>query len=321
MTASHLRWALVGTSGYAARACLPAFAAVEDADLVAVLSSSAERAAAFAAGNGIAKPYADLTDLCADDEVDAMWIASPSHLHFEQAMEAIRSGRHVLLEKPLALESGQAWKLVEAADAAGVHLAVGYQARYVPAHLEMQRIIASGELGPITTVRSLYGMRRTGPPASWRGDKEKARWGVLADIGTHHIDLLRMLAGEITGAAGFTAHQRGYATEDLAVAALQFETGVLGTLTATGNNFTPATVVEVVGFNGMVRATDTSPDGQGTAVLIRTDGTETDITGPTPRSFDAQLATVNRAFRGADVAYATGRDGARNLEILEMIAQ
>ena len=317
---THLRWALVGTSGYAARACLPAFATVANADLVAVLSSSAERAAAFAASHGIAKPYSDLGALCRDDEIDALWIASPSHLHYEQAMEAIRAGKHVLLEKPSALESGQAWKLVDAAAAAGVHLAVGYQARYVPAHLEMRRIITAGELGPITAVRSLYGMRRTAPPHSWRGDKEKARWGVLADIGTHHIDLLRMLAGEITGAAGFTAHQRGYATEDLAAVALRFDSGALGTMTVTGSYYTPTTTVEVVGLDGLVRATDTSPDGQGTAVLIRTDGTETDITGATPRSFDAQLATVNQAFQGLEVQYATGRDGARNLEILEMIA-
>lgn len=315
-----LTWGLVGTSGYAARACLPAFARTGAAALVAVASSSADRAAAFAAEHAIPRAYGSIDALCADDSVAAVWIASASHLHVDHTRAAIAAGKHVLLEKPTALTAKQGWELVELAEAAGVKLATGYQARYVPAHQKMRELIAAGEIGTVVAVRSLYGMRRTGPPRSWRGEKELARWGVLADIGTHHIDLMRMLVGEVTDATGYSAHQRGYETEDLAVASLRFAGGFLGTMTVTGNYFRPATVLEVVGTEGAVAAFDTSPDGQGSATLVRADDTSVDITGERPNSTQAQLAAVTAAFLGADVPYATGADGARNLEILEMIA-
>jgi 1,5-anhydro-D-fructose reductase (1,5-anhydro-D-mannitol-forming) len=184
----------------------------------------------------------------------------------------------------------------------------------------MRDLIAQDAIGRVVSARTLYGMRRVGPPKTWRGERSKARWGVLADIGTHHIDLLRMLLGDITVASGFTEHQNGFETEDLAVASLRFSNGALGTLTVAGNWFRPTTVVEVVGTEGALVATDTSPDGQGHAEWITRDGAVQDITGATPSSQQAQLATVTAAFLGADVPYATGVDGARNLEVLEMIS-
>jgi 1,5-anhydro-D-fructose reductase (1,5-anhydro-D-mannitol-forming) len=315
-----LTWALVGTSGYAERECLPAFAATASATLAAVASSSSQRAEDFARTHHIQRGYGDIERLCDADDIAAVWIASPSHLHYDHARCAIAAGKHVLLEKPIALDVKQGWELVELADRAGVKLATGYQARYVPAHRRMQQLIADGELGRVVAVRSLYGMRRAGAPRTWRGQRDTARWGVLADIGTHHIDLMRMLVGEITGAHGYTAHQRGYETEDLAVAALRFGCGALGTMTTTASYPRPTTVMEVVGTEARVVAVDTSPTGQGRATLVRENGDEVDITGDTPLSSHAQLATVTEAFAGGDVAYATGVDGARNLEILQSIA-
>lgn len=193
------------------------------------------------------------------------------------------------------------------ADAAGVKLATGYQARYVPGHIRMRELISSGAVGRVVTARTMYGMRRESAPHSWRGNKDLARWGVLADIGTHHLDLLRMLLGEVTAANGFTAAQRGYETEDLAVASLRFEGDVLATLAATASYYRPTTVVEVIGTDAALVATNTSPTGQGQVQMYLTDGTAQDITGETPHSAQAQLATVTAAFLGEDVAYATGR--------------
>mgnify|MGYP000058548530 CR=1 FL=1 len=316
----NLGWGLVGTSGYAARVCVPAVAETPTARLLAVASSSQERAATFAADAGIPCGYGDIDALLANPDLDAVWIASSSYLHFEHATRAIRHGKHVLLEKPLALTANEGWELVKLAQASGVKLATGYQARYVPGHIRMRELVTAGAIGRIVTARSLYGMRRDSAPKTWRGHKETARWGVLADIGTHHLDLLRMLLGEVESAIGLTAAQRGYETEDLAVAALRFSGDVLATLTATASYYQPTTVVEVIGTQGALVATDTSPTGQGRVVLHHADGGTEDITGETPHSAQAQLATVTAAFLGEDVAYATGEDGARNLDVLEQIA-
>lgn len=319
MTA-NLGWGLVGTSGYAARVCVPSIADTPDARLVAVASSSQERADAFAAETAVPRGYGDVDALLADPEVQAVWIASSSFLHVEHASRAIDAGKHVLLEKPIALTAAEGWELVKRAEAAGVRLATGYQARYVPGHIRMRELIADGSIGRIVTARSLYGMRRESAPRSWRGHKDTARWGVLADIGTHHLDLLRMLLGEVEQAHGYIATQRGYETEDLAVASLRFTGDVLATLTATASYYRPTTIVEIVGTEAALVATDTSPTGQGTVTLHHAAGGVEDITGETPHSAQAQLATVTAAFLGEDVAYATGEDGARNLDVLEQIA-
>lgn len=315
-----VNWALVGTSGYAQRECLPSFAATPSASLVAVVSSSPERALEFARARDVERGYDAVDRACADDDIAAVWIASPSYLHYEHARAAIAAGKHVLLEKPVALDVRQGWELVELAERAGVRLATGYQARYVPGHQRMRDLIAGGAIGAVVSVRSLYAMRRPGPPRTWRGHRDTARWGVLADIGTHHIDLMRMLVGEIAEAAGYTEHQRGFETEDLAVATFRYACGALGTMTLSASYSQLTTVMEVVGTEGAVTALNTSPTGQGTVILTRADGTQEDITGPTPVSVQAQLATVTDVFAGADLPYATGADGARNLEILEAIA-
>lgn len=314
-----VRWALAGTNGYARRTCAPAFAEVARARLVGVASADRSRAHAFAGELGVPIAAASLAELCAREEVDAVWIASPSYLHYDHGAVALAAGKHVLLEKPLALSSQEAWKLVSLAAERGVTLATGYQARYVPAHIRMRELITDGAIGVPVLARTFYGMHRPGPPRTWRQHRQTARWGTLADIGTHHLDLLRMLLGEVAAAAGYTAHRTGRQTEDTATAVLEFASGVIGSLTATSVTAIPSTVVEVLGTEGTVVAAGTSPDGQGKATLLRRGADPEDITGATPLSAVAQLATVTGVIAGDPAAYATGADGARNVEILEQI--
>jgi 1,5-anhydro-D-fructose reductase (1,5-anhydro-D-mannitol-forming) len=314
-----VRWALVGTNGYARRTCAPAFAEVSRARLVGVASADKSRARAFADELGVSIAAASLAELCAREEVDAVWIASPSYLHYDHGAVALAAGKHVLLEKPLALSSQEAWKLVSLAAEQGVTLATGYQARYVPAHIRMKELLEDGAIGIPVLARTLYGMHRPGPPRTWRQHRETARWGTLADIGTHHLDLLRMLLGEVAAATGYTAHRTARETEDTATAVLRFTSGVIGSLTATSVTANPSTVVEVHGTEGAIVATGTSPDGQGKATLLRPGTSPRDITGPTPLSAVAQLETVTGVIAGDPEAYATGADGARNVEILEQI--
>ena len=260
-----------------------------------------------------------LDEFLATPSLDAVWVVSPTFLHHSHGMAALKAGKHVLLEKPLATGKAEAWELVETAKASGVVLATGYQGRYVTGHRAMKKLIADGSLGDVTAARSYYGVHRDGPPPQWRQHRAEARWGALADIGTHHLDLLRMLLGEVVDAHGLTEHQLGFETDDVAAAALRFDSGVLATLTATVNVWKMATRVEIHGTKGALVALDTNPAGAGTVTLITTDG-ERDVTGERPASlWAAQVNAIEAAAAGEDVDYATGTDGARNIEILERI--
>jgi 1,5-anhydro-D-fructose reductase (1,5-anhydro-D-mannitol-forming) len=313
-----MRWGVIGTSGYARNVAVPAFGAVEAAELLAVLSSDPGRARTFADEHGIEHAGADLDEFLATPELECVWIATPTHLHHQQALAALRSGKHVLLEKPLAMTPAEGWELVEAARDGDLVLATGYQARYVPGHKAMQRLIADGAIGEVSIARTYYSVHRSGPPPEWRRHKQTAHWGALADIGTHHLDLLRMLVGEVAEVKAISGNQLGFETEDTSSAALRFESGALGSLTVSVNAWKQQTRVDINGTKGALVAVDTSPSGQGTVTLYTGDG-EQDVTGERRVSQQAQLEAVDDAAAGRNTEYATGDDGARNLEILEQI--
>jgi len=315
-----MRWGLIGTRGLAGRVGPSSFTAADGAELVAVLSSDAAQAASFATEHGVEAATADLDEFVATPGLEAVWITSPTHLHHEQGRAALEAGKHVLLEKPLAMSARDGWDLVETARDAERLLATGYQARYVPGHRAMLRLIEEGAIGDVSVAQTYYGINWSGPPPEWRQRRETAHWGALADIGTHHVDLLRMLLGEIAEGTAMDGRQLGFETDDVVVAALRLETGSFATLTASANVSTEEyTQVQIHGTEGSLLATDTSPAGQGTVTLLRPGRDPEDVTGDRPISWVAQLETVTRAALGEDVAYATGADGARNLEILEQL--
>ena len=314
-----MRWGLIGTRGYASNCAAPGIRASERGELVAVLGRDPERTDGFASENGAAAFTGIEAFLGAD--LDAVWVASPTWCHHEQTMAALRAGCHVLCEKPLAYSSKEAWDMVEAARGEGRLLATGYQGRYVPGHRAMAGLIADGAIGEVTVARTYYGVHRPGPPPEWRQKRETAHWGALADVGTHHIDLLRMLLGEIDEVHGAAGHQLGFETEDVGAAAFRLASGVLATLTATVNVWKMHTRVEVHGTGGALVATDTNPAGKGDVYLFtQADEEGTDVTGSKPESIWAmQVDAISAAAEGEDVPIATGEDGARNVDILESL--
>ena len=316
-----MRWGMVGTRGLVDKGGLNAFREAENAELVAVLSSDSERAKEFGAAQDVETATADIDEFLAAPGLEAVWIASPTWRHHEQGRAALDAGKHVLLEKPLAIDVKGGWDLVEAAKKSGVLLATGYQARYVPGHRNMKRLLDDGAIGEVSVARTYYGIHRPGPPPEWRQKRDTARWGALSDVGTHHIDLIRMLLGEISEASGYFERQQDFETDDAVAAALRLESGAVATLTNSTNVWIQYTRVEVHGTEGALVAQDTSPLGQGRVTLLRKGADPEDVTGERPNSWVAQLEEVTRAASGEDVPYASGEDGARNLEIMEQIIE
>lgn len=314
-----MRWGLVGTRGYAANWAAPGIARSTRGKLAAVLGRDPEATRDFADKHQ-AKAFTDMDQFLAAS-LDAVWIASPTWLHRDQTLAALEAGMHVLCEKPLGQSAADAWDMVEAARDAKRVLATGYQGRYVPGHRRMAELISGGSIGRVTLARTYYGVHRSGPPPEWRQKKETARWGALADIGTHHLDILRMLLGEIRDAQGMDGHQLGFETEDVAAASLRFRSGTLATLAVTVNVWKQHTRIEIHGTQGALVATDTNPAGHGDVHLFdesHADGI--DVTSSKPEFVWAdQVDAVSAVAEGEDVPYASGEDGAINVEILERV--
>jgi predicted dehydrogenase len=193
----------------------------------------------------------------ADDRIELFIDAGPNAVHAEPTIEAARSGKHVLCEKPLGLtapESREIWQ--EAERARVVHLC-GFNYRFVPAVRLARELLEAGELGEVIHFRARY-LQSWGwdaDPALWRFDRAEAGTGALGDLGTHIIDLARYLVGEI---ASVSAQVRtvvpGREVDDQFVAATEFENGVLGTLEASrlARGRINSNVFEVNGSRGSV---------------------------------------------------------------------
>jgi predicted dehydrogenase len=181
------------------------------ARMVALAGRDTAKVAAAAARLGWAEPVDDWRELIARDDIDLIDVCTPGDSHAEIAIAALRAGKHVLCEKPLANSVVEARTMVAAAALArieGVRAMVGFNYRRVPAVAYLRQLVAAGRLGEIRHVRAAYLQDWiTDPqfPLVWRLRREKAGSGALGDIGAHIVDLTQYVTGEhITGVSALT---------------------------------------------------------------------------------------------------------------------
>lgn len=167
-------------------------------NVVGVVGSSPERALEKTEAANLPVVFDSLEDCLARADVDVVHVASPNHVHFEQAMAVLDAGKHVVCEKPLGLDSTETSRLVEAAAHVGVVNAVCFNIRFYPLAHQMAAMVAEGEIGEPRFVHGVYLqdwlLRET--DWNWRLEPEKAgRLRAVADIGSHWLDLARFVSG------------------------------------------------------------------------------------------------------------------------------
>lgn len=190
MSDGELRVAVVGTGAIAQIVHLPVLAEMPGARVTAVCDLDYAKARAIAGRMDIKGVFRTDGEVFASDEVDAVVICSPSHLHEQQAVDALRAGKHVLVERPLALDARGAQAAVEAAKKADRVLMVALNNRYRPDAQGVKAFAANGELGEIFSVKGAWYNRKVRPKRqTWRHRKETAGGGAFMDLGVQVLDL------------------------------------------------------------------------------------------------------------------------------------
>ena len=185
-------WGVIGCSDIVERRAGAAIAGQENSHLVAFHSRTKARAEAFAGRFGADAAYDDLEDLLSDRRIDVVYVATEVDRHADLTIAAVEAGKHVLVEKPMALDAQQCRSMIDAAERNGVRLSVAYYVRFFEKPEVMKELIDQGALGQIVraNVRVMY-LYDPAPdnPKYWR---VTARGGgnVLADVGSHRLDLL-----------------------------------------------------------------------------------------------------------------------------------
>jgi len=221
----RVRWGVLSTAKIGRTKVIPAIQRAAHCEVVAIASRDRAIGTRVAAELGIPAVHGSYEELLADPRVDAVYVPLPNHLHATWAIAAADAGKHVLCEKPLALSSADAERIVEAADRAGVQLMEAFMYRLHPSWVAVRELVAAGRIGRLAAVQSWFSYYND-DPSNIRNMSE-AGGGALYDIGCYCINLSRMLFGGEPGrVSGGLVRDPTSGTDVVTSGILEFEDGI-----------------------------------------------------------------------------------------------
>jgi len=230
-----VKWGILGAGGIADRRSLPGMLLAENCEIVAVMDIPAVIDKLAEKYN--AKGYTDADSLLADENVEAVYIASPVVFHAEQVRKAIAANKHILVEKPIANTAAESEELCKMAAEKGLLMATGLMMRYNTHHQQMKKLIADGALGQLVSCHAQFTCWYPDMPGNWRQSKATAGGGSMTDMGIHCLDLIEYISGQrIAKVAGmYDTFTFKYDVEDSCTALFRLSESGFGTVDANFN--------------------------------------------------------------------------------------
>ncbi|GAB3175145.1 Gfo/Idh/MocA family protein [Telluribacter humicola] len=322
-----IKWGIIGCGDVTEVKSGPAFSRILDSELVAVMRRDGAKAADYAQRHGVPTWYDQADDLLNDPEVNAIYVATPPDTHKEYTLKALRLGKPVYVEKPMALNTAECEEMVRVSKETGTPLFVAYYRRALPYFLKIKELVEQGVIGDVrmvqVTVHKSPSAEETAPSAQpkWRVLPEVSGGGHFHDLASHQFDFLEFLLGSIRKAEGVARNQAGlYPADDAVVAAFAFESGVVGTgswcFTVPKNQQKEETYL--LGSKGKI----TFSFFEMGKLTIETEQNTEVLTIAAPAHIQQPLIeTIVAALRGEGTCPSTGETGTRSSMILDWITQ
>lgn len=230
----QIRWGVIGCGDVVRKRVARAILDEPRSRLVAACRRNPSELEKFCRDFGVPKAYGCSQSLMEDAEIDAVYIATPVGEHLEQTVSAARSGKHVLVEKPMAMCVDECDKMIRVCESAKVKLGVAYYRRFYPMVRRMEQLLEDGVLGKPLAVSAVTATPLSIMPDSdlpWRVRRESGGGGALMDIGSHRLNLFLHLFGNVSRVhAVCETVAADYEVEDTALLLLRFQSGMTGTL-------------------------------------------------------------------------------------------
>ena len=309
-----LRWGFIGCGEVTEKKSGPAFSDVEGSSVVAVMSRTEVHARTYAVQHGIAKWYTDAQEMIDDPDVNAVYVATPPSSHATYAIMAMKAGKPVYVEKPLAASYEDCARINRISEQTGVPCFCAYYRRYLPYFQKVKDIVKSGTIGKILNVQIRY----TEPPRQadldaianheplpWRLQPDIAGGGYFYDMAPHQLDILQDLFGVILEARGICSNRGGlYKAEDSVSACFRFENGLpgSGSWCYVAHESAREDCIEIIGTEGQVSFSvfDYTP------IRLQTNQGEERITVPNPPYVQYPIIkNVIEHFQGLGVCECT----------------
>lgn len=322
---SEIRWGIIGCGNVTEIKSGPAFNLVEGARLVAVMRRDGEKAEDYAKRHKVPKWTTNAEELINDDEVDAVYIATPPSSHAEYAKLVAATGKPVYVEKPMAISFAECQEMNRAYAEAKVPLFVAFYRRCLPKFLKIQQLLEQGRIGHVrfVSIFMAYPCQFSSAPAHqdlpWRYVPEISGGGLFVDLASHQLDYLDYILGPIVSTTGHKMNQAGfYPAEDIVTASFAFDSGIVGNgvwCFTVAKQQTRETV-EIVGSNGKITFSTFWP---GPITIETAEGRE-ELHIETPKHIQQPLIqTIVDELHGKGKCPSNGETAARTTKIIEQI--
>lgn len=324
----QVKWGIIGCGNVTEKKSGPAFSKAKGSELVAVMRRDAAKAEDYARRHGIARFYSDAALLINDPEVNAVYIATPPDTHASYAIKAMKAGKAVYVEKPMARTIPECEEMIRVSEETGQPLFVAYYRRVLPAYLKIKELVDNKEIGDVKYLHVQLQLPLKPEELSnektpgWRVFPEISGGGHFHDLAAHQFDYLEYLLGPVKEAKGFSLNQTGnYPADDIVTATFLFESGISGTgswcFTIPENLKNDTTVI--VGSGGKI--TFSFFENQDIYVE-KSDGSSQHYNIPHPENIQQPLiqAIVDQ-LHGQVLSPSTGKTGIRSTMIMDWITR
>jgi predicted dehydrogenase len=318
-----INWGIIGCGDVTEVKSGPAFNKVPGSRLIAVMRRDAAKAADYAQRHQVDRWYADADALIQDPDVNAIYIATPPDAHEKYALAAIKAGKPVYVEKPMALNEGAAQNMAVAAASAGVKLSVAHYRRQWPLFVKLKALLAQQAIGEIRLVRLQFykqspsAAELTDPKNAWRVNPAISGGGLFHDLAPHQLDILYYLFGDAEKISGMAGNQGGhYAADDIVTGMIRFVNGVLFSGTWCFTAAEASDYCEIIGSIGTIRFSFFNKQ----EILLTRDGQTTEFTfDPLAHVQQPMIAEVVNYFSGKASNPCSGEEGALIMSWLEQM--
>ena len=328
MDQKQLAWGILGCARITRRGLVPGIAASKTGSLVALASRDRKVARAWAAEFSIPRAYGSYQEVLDDPTIEAVYIPLPNELHKTWVTAAADSGKHILCEKPLALNATEASHMVEHCRSRGVLLAEAFMWRHQPRTLQLLQLVRNGAIGELRLIRSSFSFPIE--PGDWRLDPARGG-GALFDVGCYGVSTARLYAACEPAKTAAMAHLGPTGVDLSFTAQLQFPTGVLATVDCSFEQPFRCSY-ELVGSRGVIEVPDGYlPPADRPVANLRTIGSAADAGNSADQSRTLEFEPIDQYAAMVDSfadSVAAGRlvhpmeDGLAQMQILErLIAQ
>jgi predicted dehydrogenase len=319
-----VRYGILGFGHHGERRLAPAFEHAQNSQLTGIWRRNQQRARENAEHFNIAHVFDSPEELCASSAVDAVFVASPDALHCDHTLLALRHGKAVLCEKPLAMSAAEASRMVSAARTAGRAFGVAQNFRYNPSLQRMRALVADGAIGAPVFASAHFCFLSRNSPRTWINDSGMACGGPIGDVGIHAIDALRFLLQQEVLAVSTLAREGQSPSssserelEESAAITLEFSSGLLASVQVSFRA-QYRTLVEVVGESSVLTAESGLNVDRPVAIVHHAGGKVVDEeVVSNSDAYSHMLDAFSASVEGSGTFASPGDDGLQNQRILD----